>query len=518
MHSVVISFLTSSVLTLSVSASSWAQDAAIGLVPSAIERQQSRQIEAALPHIDTKALHAALASLDAHGLRGGYYQQELQRMQDMYADEARLQQKQHELLREVVADLRFGLGRAGSSKAVAERAAYIDRQVALLASCTDMVACFQSIAARDRQYVPLQMMLAEYREIEQHGGWPIVSSGSKIERGASGIRVVEVASLLAETGDYATKTDVASTPASGGAAITYDAALEDAVKRFQARHGLEADGVIGPKTLGAMNAPVSKRIEQIELSLDRLRQLPDSPAGQHIRVNIPSYSLQAFNQDAVVLEMDVIVGQVSRKTPLFNNAITSLVLNPTWTPTPRIIREDILPKARNNPGYLSGSYVVTDSYTGERLDPYSVDWSSVSAGDVRIMQQSGAGNALGKVKFDMPSSDAIYLHDTSKPYLFKEAYRALSSGCVRVSEPDKLFGFITGAQGDAFAKKATGQYSSTAHTRLKLEKPVPVLATYFTAWVNNSGQIEFFDDVYSRDNSARLAWNKQERQQYLSSN
>ncbi|GEM_PF-1737339 len=482
------------------------QEIALAKLGAAPSHRTALESAITTPYFNTKALHQAFATMDSHGLRAEYYQAELARLQSIHSESKQFATHQAMLVREAIADLRYGLGRNNSAKAKQERMAELDELTARLAQCKDIAGCLQQLAARDRQYIPLQMMLAEYREIEAQGGWPQVPAGAKLELGAQGERVQALRQFLTQTGD-SSEDDSES--------ILFDEILETAVKRFQSRHGLEADGIVGPKTLQSINTPISKRIEQIELSMDRLRQLPQAQ-GPHIRVNIPSYRLQAFDGEALALEMEVIVGQVSRKTPLFDNAITSLVLNPTWTPTPRIIREDILPKVRNNPAYLSGGYVVTNNYTGEQIDPTMIDWSMVEAGDVRIMQRSGAGNALGKIKFDMPSSDAIYLHDTSKPYLFKESYRALSSGCIRVSQPDKLLRYVASVQGEDFAQKATKQYQSTAHTSLKLAKPVPVKATYFTAWVNKHGQIEFYGDVYQRDASARLAWNKMSNRQYVS--
>lgn len=446
-------------------------------------------------------LYASLASLEFHGLSSDYYQGKLKDTVKTYGIKDIAHEQIDVFLGDLVADLRYGVTRNKPMDQASDQAIEVRQLVADLRHCMDMVACYQSIAARHAEYRPLQKKLAEYKVIEKQGGWPNIAAGKTLKPGMNDSRVMDVTRLLIMTGDYTYTAPTGS----------YDDMLVEAVKHFQQRHGLEVDGTIGPKTRATMNVPPRKRIDQIELSLERLRNLPNAD-GHHIRVNIPSYKLQAFEDDKQVLSMDVIVGKTSRPTPIFSNYINTLVVNPTWTPTARILRQDILPKVRNNPSYIAnGNYVVTDRHTGQKLDPYSVDWKSTSVSDVRVVQRSGSRNALGKVKFLLPENDSVYLHDTSHRELFSKSYRALSSGCIRLSDPQALLSYVASAQSAPIFQKVDDYYQSSTRRNLKVDNPIHVQMTYFTAWVDESGNVNFYDDVYKKDARKELAMAKHSR-------
>lgn len=441
-------------------------------------------------------LYSSLAAVETHGLSATYYQSKLQDNINNYGADSINHDAVDGFLTDLVADLRYGITSNQSIDPTSDKAMQINQLATELRRCTDYVACFQSIADRHHEYRPIQNQLANYKAIQHHGGWPTIKAGPTLKAGMQDARVKNLTKLLVMTGDYA------STTPSGA----YDDALVEAVKRFQARHGLSTDGAVGPATLKAMNIPVSTRITQLEMSLERLRQLPNMPQGHHIRVNIPSYRLHAYNGDTQMLNMDVIVGKVSRPTPLFDNHINTLVMNPTWTPTTKILNKDILPKVRNDPAYLTnGNYVVKDRYTGETLDPYAVDWQSASAADVRVVQKAGSRNALGKIKFLLPQNDAVYLHDTSSPSLFNKSYRALSAGCIRLSDPEALLSYVAQAQNQPEFNNVVDYYKSSKSRTMKVANPIPVKMTYFTAWINEAGEPTFYDDVYKKDARLELA-------------
>lgn len=461
--------------------------------------------EATAGVLSRSALREALASMGAHGLHAGYYQEKFNRLPQ--GDREALQG----FLKELIADLRFGATR--ERDAWHRHQPVIERELARLSTCGDLTQCLQTIAARHPQYEPLQMMLSAYQRVAASGGWPRIEAGGSLRPGETDRRVPTLRSFLRLSGDYRSAT--AGAPSSYGPDqpdLVYDAGLEQAVKRFQRRHGLSDDGVIGPKTREVMNVPVEDRIAQLRLSLERLRKLPDPGARRYVHVNIPSFTLSAYENTAKILEMPVIVGQRSRKTPLFDNVITTVGLNPTWTPTQSILRKDILPKFRHDPDYaLRGGYTVRDRITGQRLDPHMIDWHSVSARDVQVVQRSGRSNALGKVKFLLPNNQSVYLHDTSKPYLFKKSMRALSSGCIRLSDPEAFLDFVIAAQPDERFGKLRDYYAASKNRHIALDQPVPVTVTYFTAWVNDDGEVGFYDDIYGRDNRLKLALEQETR-------
>ncbi len=342
--------------------------------------------------------------------------------------------------------------------------------------------------------------------LEERGGWHAVPSGPALKTGDEHHRVALLRERLRLEGDYLGDTSPA-------ALSVYDEGLFAAVQQFQRRHGLEADGVVGPATIQQLNVPVANRISQLTLSLERLRKLPDAPDAEYVEVNIPSYRLFAYRGANRALQMDVIVGKRARPTPEFSNMITMVGLNPTWTPTQKILSRDLIPKFSRDPDYARrGGYRVKDRHTGQELLPWNVDWQSVSARDVQVVQRPGRNNALGKVKFLLPKNDSIYLHDTAKPSLFSKANRALSSGCIRLSDPEAFLDFIIESQPNERFAKLRDYYAGNQNKHVSLEQPIAVQTTYFTAWVNDEGQVEFYDDVYRKDDRLALAMEKTSRQ------
>lgn len=445
-----------------------------------------------MPSISLDGLPEALASLSRHGLDGDSYLLAYDAL-NMDDNAAR-----NDFVRAVLLDLHYGAARSTkqSDEALND---------ALKACDGSLTECFQRVAARHPHYAMLQTMLGQYQAIEAQGGWPTIPAGASLKRGQSDARIAVLERRLMAEGHLNKAT-------TQPAAVNYDEAIEAAIMRFQRLHGLTADGVAGRETINALNVPAAKRVQQIALSLERLRQLPDRASGAHVLVNIPSYSLTAYENGKQTLNMEVVVGQKSRPTPEFSNQITIVGINPTWTPTSTILNKDLLPKFRNNPSYAnSGGFQITDRATGERLNPEFVDWHSVSARDVSVVQQSGNRNALGKVKFLLPDNQSIYLHDTSHPELFAKAMRALSSGCVRLSDPKAFLDFVVRAQASPEFAKLHEYYEGKSRKDVRLAQPISVQTTYFTAWIDDAGDIAFYDDVYGRDDGLELALSKQSK-------
>lgn len=340
--------------------------------------------------------------------------------------------------------------------------------------------------------------LARHREIAAAGGWVAVPEGRTIEPDARDPRVALVRRRLAATDG--TSTTLGSEPS------RYDAPLQEAVRRFQRRHGLIDDGRIGLQTQRAMNAPVTQRIRQIEVNLDRLRALPPAGRDPEIFVNIPEYRLRVIAGDRELMNMAVIVGREVRGTPLLSSRITEIIVNPTWTVPPKIAREDLLPQLQQDPERLIGrGFRVFRGWSAaaEEVDIRSVDWRAVSPAQFnrfKIRQDAGPRNALGRLRFTLVDTPSIYLHDTPDRQYFARDRRSVSSGCVRVERPLELAELILRNNRRGWDRERLEQAIATAERQsLPAALPMPVHLVYFTAWVDDAGDVNFRDDLYGFD-------------------
>ncbi|MEZ9925057.1 L,D-transpeptidase family protein [Vibrio breoganii] len=279
----------------------------------------------------------------------------------------------------------------------------------------------------------------------------------------------------------------------------YGNELRNIVKRFQSQHGLNADGVIGPKTIEWLNYPIEDRIHRLALNAERSRLWPMQRSALVV-VNLPSFDLNYYFRGKVAFSSKVIVGKQKRKTPMLEIKMDSLVLNPTWNVPPKIMREDIIPILRYNPGYLSerGIQVIKGWADPVVIDHGAIQWSRVNAKTFpfRMRQLSGSYNALGAYKFNTPNRRAIYLHDTPAKYLFDKSSRAFSSGCIRVQHADKFAYTLSKTQG--FRQSNISPIGQKANARIPLKRRLPVHLIYKTSWVE-SGRIFFRDDIYGYD-------------------
>ncbi|KGT94195.1 peptidase [Erwinia typographi] len=286
----------------------------------------------------------------------------------------------------------------------------------------------------------------------------------------------------------------------------YSAELVEAVKRFQRWQGLEPDGAIGARTREWLNVSPQLRASLLALNIQRLRLLPDD-MHNGIMVNIPNYSLIYYLNGSQILASRVIVGRPDRKTPLMRSALNNVVLNPPWNVPTTLVRQDIVPKVKQDPAYLyKHNYTLLSGWSSdaEVIDPSMIDWSMVSATSFpyRIRQAPGATNSLGRYKFNMPSSDAIYLHDTPNHNLFQRDIRALSSGCVRVNKASDLANLLLQDAGwndtriSSTLKEGDTRYVPIRHR-------IPVNLYYLTAWVADDGKAQYRTDIYNYDMTAR---------------
>jgi murein L,D-transpeptidase YcbB/YkuD len=339
-------------------------------------------------------------------------------------------------------------------------------------------------------YERFKAALARYRALEASGGWPSVPAGPTLKLGVDDPRVPALAARLAVTGD------LARDQATAVAGTRYDATLAAGVRHFQARHGLAADGAVGPPTLAALNVPVAARIDQLRANLERARWVLYDPESEFLVVNIAGFELYLVRRGEVAYRTRVQVGRPYRQTPIFKAEMTYLVVNPTWTVPPTIFRNDILPQLRRDPAYLATRNIEVLDSTGAVIDAATVDWSGRSL-PYRLVQRPGADNALGRIKFMFPNEHAIYLHDTPSRDLFERDSRAFSSGCIRVENPFELAELLLGRPGSR--ERLDELVASGRMETVFLPKPMTVMLLYWTAEPDADGQVAFFPDLYERD-------------------
>ena len=372
----------------------------------------------------------------------------------------------------------------------------IDQQAALkdLAQTDSIDRFFDAWQPPGQRYAALRTVLAKYRALAAKGGWNTIPLGESIKPGMSDPRIPAIRTRLSLT-------DAASGEVGAAEGQLYGNALVEVVKRFQARQGLEGDGVIGSTTIVAMNVPVQERIKSIILAMERLRWMPENLGQQYLIVNIAGFELRRVNAGKVEERMAVVVGKPYHRTPVFSDRIRFLEFNPYWNVPPDIAVNEELPVLRRNPAGLSaqGFEVVRGNQVS---DPSSVDWSSVGPGHFpyQLRQRPGPNNALGRVKFMFPNPHNVYLHDSPARNLFERNVRAFSHGCIRLSRPLDLAEQVLrvgGVQGWS-KERINDVVASTKNTVVNLREPLPVHITYLTAWADD-GVANFRQDIYGHD-------------------
>jgi L,D-transpeptidase YcbB len=354
---------------------------------------------------------------------------------------------------------------------------------------------------RTEQYIKLQKALEHYQLLERSALEPlptIVASGS-IKPGDNSVATPLIRKKLSFTDLKSYPVEYDSVSGSKDS-LQYDEALVDAVKSFQLRHGLEPDGIIGEKTLKFMNQSFREKADLIALNMERMRWLPESYGENYITVNIPEYKLRAYKNQKQELEMKVIVGAVNKATPIFSDALEHVVFSPTWTVPVSIIREEIIPNLRSNPEcYAKKNFVFYKNDV--EIDPALEDWNSESINpyQYRVVQNPGKDNSLGLVKFVMPNTMSVYLHDTPNHRLFSKDYRALSHGCVRLDEPTRFAEYLLRDQKGWTAERISKAMSDATPSTVLLRKPYEVHIEYRTVWVDENGCVNFREDIYGHD-------------------
>ena len=287
----------------------------------------------------------------------------------------------------------------------------------------------------------------------------------------------------------------------------YDDDLAEAVIEFQRKNSLKPDGLIGRQTLEILNKTRSTKMRQLIANLERLRWVEENKPDKFVVVNIPSATLWAVEGGDVQFEMPVIVGRKKRPTNMFITKIDGVRFNPTWTVPPTIKKEDILPKLRENPEYLSQKgmeLVMGQGGDAMTIDPVSVDWSNISEDELkyfRMVQTPGRNNPLGRIRVLMPNQYNIYLHDTNQPHYFSRASRAASSGCVRMKEPEKMAEFIMKSRKGWGSEDMQKSLARGKMRDVFINDPIPVYLLYYTVWINEKDELVYGSDLYDHDKS-----------------
>jgi L,D-transpeptidase YcbB len=325
-------------------------------------------------------------------------------------------------------------------------------------------------------YKGLKDQLAKYYNITKAGGWPQVTATKKtLKRGVSDPAIPIIKKRLEITGELFGKDSSA----------IFNDTLENAVRTFQVSMGYKPDGVITSQLVKDMNVPATERLKQILVNMGRMRWMPTEPNGRLIIVNIPEFVLHLYENKKKAWDMNVVVGKEGHNTTMFTGDLNQIVFSPYWNVPPSIVQKEILPKLASNPGYLAS----------QNMEQTGTDENGVP----KIRQLPGDQNSLGKVKFLFPNSFNIYFHDTNAKSLFEKDKRAFSHGCIRLAEPEKMAQYLLRDQSEWTTEKIEEAMNSGHEQYVKLKNPVPVIITYYTAWVDDNGQLNFRDDIYSHD-------------------
>lgn len=382
-----------------------------------------------------------------------------------------------------------------------------------------------SFTPEHKGYEQLRHELNRYLTVDQSGMWMPLPDDTRLELGQRQRYVPYIRWLLEQYGDLPetaftwlfqnSDTRLEAWPLANQAVpiekpeYLYDVALEEAIRRFQRRFGIDDHGQIDQVTLEKLNRPPFKIAKRIALNMKRWRHLPVDLGQRHIMVNMADFRLKVMHGDQVQLAMKVIIGRQERRTPIMSDTITLLELAPTWTVPRRIARQYILPKVKRDPSYLERyNYRVVSWQKGKQVtvDHNTINWKKYRSSHLpyTFIQQPGKDNALGSVKFLFPNQFSIYLHDTSKPELFNESVRALSSGCVRVEKPLQLADYLLQQDPRWNPTKIRSTIDHNKPTRVRLKNPIPIHLIYFTAWVDENNQLQIRPDVYGRDEAINI--------------
>lgn len=340
----------------------------------------------------------------------------------------------------------------------------------------------------------VQNAMVRYSEIVANGGWPMVPDQKKLQLGVVDPDVDVLRRRLMISGDLSER---------AGMSPSFDSYVDAALKRFQTRHGIPADGVTGPYTYRSLNASAQVRLGQLETNLGRLNEKAGASGGRYVMVNIPAAEIEAAEGGRVVTRHVAVVGKIDRQTPILDSNIHEIIVNPYWNAPESIVRRDIIPLMRENPNYLTENGIRIIGPNGE-VDPLTVNWQTEEAAKLRFRQDPGKINAMASMKINFHNQHAVYLHDTPQQSLFTDDERFFSSGCVRVQNVRDLVTWILRETPDWNRAKLEQTIMNESNIPVAVTNPVPIHLSYISAWSTGDGVVQFRDDIYGLDGSQEL--------------
>lgn len=343
----------------------------------------------------------------------------------------------------------------------------------------------------------IQQAILEYQQIVAAGGWPqVMPTGQRLQIGVVDPLVPVLRQRLMISGDL---------PRNAGMSDAFDSYVDGAVKRFQARHGLPEDGVLGEFTVKAMNIPADVRLQQLNTNLVRVQSMSGDLGQRYVMVNIPAAYIEAVENGRVVLRNTAIVGRISRPSPILNSKIYEVILNPYWVAPRSIVEKDIVPLMRKDPTYLTRNNIRLIDGKGNEIPPETVDWNAPKAPPYEFRQDPGKINAMASTKINFHNEHSVYMHDTPQQGLFNKLARFESSGCVRVQNVRDLSTWLLRDTPGWSRQQIERVIESRVNTPIKLTTEVPVYFVYITAWSARDQVVQFRDDIYQMDGNAELA-------------
>jgi murein L,D-transpeptidase YcbB/YkuD len=344
--------------------------------------------------------------------------------------------------------------------------------------------------------INLQQAIYDYEAISANGGWPQVQTSQKLKIGTVDPAVAQLRKRLMISGDLSK---------SAGISDSFDSLVEEGVKRFQARHGLPLDGVLGKYTLEAMNIPADTRLMQLRTNLTRVQAITEDLGQRYVMVNIPAAYIEAVENNRVAQRHTAIVGRITRPTPILDSKIYNVTLNPYWTAPRSIVEKDIMPLMRKDPKYLTDNKIRLFDGKGQEVDPTTIDWNAEKAPNLMFRQDPGKINAMASTKINFHNEFATYMHDTPSQGLFNKLSRFESSGCVRCQNVRDLTTWLL-RDNPGWNRQHIEQVIKTGvNTPIQMTTEVPIYFKYITAWSAKDRVVQFRDDIYQMDGAQELA-------------
>lgn len=376
----------------------------------------------------------------------------------------------------------------------------IDNYLIGILNRKDIIQSLKELEPNYPEYQRFKIKLQELRNLANQEGWQTIPFNDikKIEPNDTISIIQQIRERMAVIGEYQLKPNFESE--------IYDDALVNAVKKFQYQNGLENDGVIGKGTQDALNITIQQRIQQLVVNMERMRWLPREQPNRYIMVNIAGFTMRVIENGKVIINSKAVVGRDARETPVFSAKMTYMVLNPNWTVPTTILKEDVIPAVKKNINYLAKKNMRIVDRNGKEIDPITLDWKNITPNNFKyfVKQDPGKTNSLGTIKFMFPNKYDVYIHDTPDKSLFSKTERAYSSGCIRIQEYLKLAAYLL-KEKEITEDSINVLLESGKQMQMVISNPIMVHIVYFTASVNEKGEVIFRKDIYNRDAALRKA-------------